>query len=362
MKHIKNEITYLSALLFTCSIFIFLIVFGQETKAAVKEGMTLCLDSIVPSLFPMLILSDFLSQIGSPDIFRKIRKKVYYYISGCNECTLESDLFGAFAGFPVGIRTACKLYELKVCTLETAQKAAICNISPGIAFSVFVVGESWFDNAAIGWSLLVSVNIANMFLRILLCLKDRRKKHETIGAINHQIRTPAADALIGSVRNSITGIAQMCGWILLFFAGTAPLNKLRLSSVIIGMLEVTKGVSAAAKKGKPLIAAFLLGFGGICIFLQLFPQLKALKIPLYQLIISRLFTAAISVCSEKLIIDLFFGCLPAISEKTGSVHTFRHSPAGFLTLAFFCLLFICTSANYDRYHKNNAERISLFRY
>ena len=93
-----------------------LIAFPDDTVTAAKDGLSLCFNIIVPSLFPFFVLSALLVELGFARYLGRFLEKVMrplFNVSG--ECSLAFAL-GFIGGYPTGAKTAIAIYQKGLCT------------------------------------------------------------------------------------------------------------------------------------------------------------------------------------------------------------------------------------------------------
>jgi len=331
-KH-KRDAGFIIAL----SVYILAFVFSSKVKQGVLDAVDICLGSIIPSLFPMLVLSTFLTLTGIPE---KLKRLIFFpvgKITGLSADAAESFIFGATAGYPVGVKTAYYLYRKKRIGLKQAGKAALININPGLAFSVIVTGKIMFGSALTGLTLYISVTAANLLLGFLL-----RDKKTDISAKNKKAapRQDISHNLIDAVSSSVKSMASICAWITVFSAFTAPLTDILKTPYINILLEVTSGTKLCAEKGFLPLCAFTMGFGGACVLFQLLPEIKELGIPIKKYLLCRLFSGIAAFITETLLINAFPVQRAVFSEESGIINLRGASLSGSTALIILCAVFM----------------------
>ena len=117
-----------------------LLCWPKEISAAVQEGLKLCYNVIIPSLFPFFILSSLMISLGLAGylgrLFEPVMRPLFRLPGSCAAVLA----LGFVGGYPIGARSALTLYESGGCTkTECERLLAFCNNS-GPAFILGVVG------------------------------------------------------------------------------------------------------------------------------------------------------------------------------------------------------------------------------
>ena len=122
-----------------------LVIYPNDTMTAAKDGLSLCFNIILPSLFPFFVLSSLLVELGFARYLGKFLEglmRPLFNVSGA--CSLAFAL-GFIGGYPTGAKTAIAIYEKGLCTKTEGERLlSFCNNS-GPAFILGVVGAGVFS-------------------------------------------------------------------------------------------------------------------------------------------------------------------------------------------------------------------------
>ncbi len=302
-----------------------------------RRGIGICLDTIVPSLFPMMILSSFLSFTGLPFFFRRICALPLKIVPGLPESSAEAFILGALGGYPVGVKTTALLLNNKKIIMKEAKKAALINVNPGIAFSVLVIGKQLFGSLLLGFTLYGSVTLANVFLCFALRKNDVRRN----SGLTHETDSKnIPDALIAAVAGAVKSTVGVCAWIVAFSAFYALIPDIPGKTALSLFAEVTAAVQLCAAKRAAPLCAFCMGFGGICLFFQLLPELRQMKIQPWKYFSARLFAGLSAYITESIIIKLFPSCIMAFRYENAVISPYKGSALGGVSLIVLCAVFM----------------------
>jgi len=182
---------------------------------------------------------------------------------------------GLIGGYPTGAQTVAGLYKKKMVTKEEAEHMLLfCNNS-GPAFAVAVIGGRYFQSAVVGITLYLVHVCSACLIGILFRKKSYRKA--SLAAETHDV--PILTALTDSVRMAGQTTIQVCVFITFFSVLMAMLQSILPADlqtgdvfrVLMGALELVKGSSQVTQWSWPFsvcMAAFYLGWGGMCIHCQ----------------------------------------------------------------------------------------------
>lgn len=138
-----------------------LLLFPDVSAAAAREGVALCLQTVLPSLFPFFVLSSLLVQSDVPRLLSRAMAGVMYPLFGVSGAGASALILGLLGGYPVGARTVAELYGRgEIAREEAEQLLAFCNNS-GPGFFLGVCGTAVFGSARAGMYLyLIHVGAA----------------------------------------------------------------------------------------------------------------------------------------------------------------------------------------------------------
>jgi hypothetical protein len=242
---------------------------GQLVAAGVRQGLGVCTDILLPSLFPFMVLSGFAALSG---LGRLMAVPLRPLTRGL--LRLPDELGALFflsmvGGFVTGAQTLASMVRHNRIDAGDAARILPCCVGPGPAFAVLAVGEMMFGSRRIGWLLLAAHTLSTLCVAAVLC---RRAGFSTAG-----IEKPMgfSRALIEAVSGASAGMLKVFAYVILFFAASALLTPQtgagQAFAALSGIFEVTAGCAAAAGLGGPsglLLAAFFLSFSGLSVIFQ----------------------------------------------------------------------------------------------
>ena len=144
-----------------------LIIFPKESIAAAQNGLTLCINVIIPSLFPFFVLSTLIVQLGIARYFGRILEPVMRPLFNVGGACSTAFVLGFIGGYPVGAKTVIALYENGSCTKAEAERLlSFCNNS-GPAFIFGVVGAGVFSSSTVGLLLYLTHSLASICVGLI---------------------------------------------------------------------------------------------------------------------------------------------------------------------------------------------------
>lgn len=326
-----------------------LIRYGGPAKTAVTDALSLCGSVIIPSLFPMLILSRFAAACRLPSVLRNCCAGPLRMLLGLSPDCLTPLLLGLTCGYPMAAKAADAAKKEGLIAEGEARRIMLCFTCPGIPFSVAVAGEV-FRSRALGWTLLASCAAADL-LSAVCCRILRKNASGPPACPPAKPKTPTAEKLVHSVDGAAGSVLSVCAWICAFSAFTGVWQAaagglgepfFSLAAEVTGALR-----TAAGLRDLPLTAACL-AFGGVCVFCQLLPTLKENGAGAARYLAVRLLCAGFAYLNETALLRLLPLTVPT-ETRLGAFYLSANSVAGSAALLFLCAVFMAeTSRERDR--------------
>ena len=269
--------------LFCICLLLFLLVHPEEAFLSAKDGMSLWLNVMIPTLLPFLILTGILLKTGNiPQLLEPLAPfwKHFFGISPAGAYVL---ILGFLCGYPMGAKLAHDLYINHQISQREGEYLLTfsCNASPAFIFSY--LSQNILEGKIPPHSLLLILLSADfvcmLFFRFLVyhgntvsSVKPEYRKKETYQQDSTGV------ILDVSIMSGFETITRLGGYILIFsllFTGFyhywpfCSQNKILLTSPI----ELTTGLhqiaqSAFSWKIKYITSMTLTAFGGFCVMFQ----------------------------------------------------------------------------------------------
>ena len=306
---VKRNFLALIFLVFTAS----LLIFSGSNLPAIKSGLQLWATSVVPSLFPFFVATELLMHTNIINIFGRLLNNYMRPLFNISGEGAFAFIMGIISGYPVGAKIASKFRENNICTKSECERLLSFTNNSGPLFIIGTVGILMYQNTGIGILLFITHLLGCLSVGFIFRFW-KRNKNDSFGedkkvvmkktSYNYASDKKTAsfsnlgEIMAESITNSISTILLIGGFVVLFssiisilkasgilnvlcMAISPILNFLHIdfsfaSGLLTGILEITNGIqiisSIACKKISInlIITAFLLGFGGISVFLQVF--------------------------------------------------------------------------------------------
>ena len=291
-----------------CALGMCLLILDAKTALdGASNGIRLCVQSLIPSLFPFFVLSAMLvSSLSGGWLLRRLSR-----LCGMPAGSEGILLVGLLGGYPMGAQCVAQQIRSGVVTKEDGQRMlGFCN-NAGPAF-LFGVVAGLFSRKATVFALWIIQILAALAAGILLPGKSTASSSPV---------PPSPLSLSEALRKSVASMAVVCGWVILFRVILAFLDRwilwlfpeaLRVS--IIGLLELTNGCYALraipSEALRFLLANLFVCFGGLCVSMQTAAVTSSENLSLKQYFLGKAVSCMVSLLLSCAWIFLWQGIQP----------------------------------------------------
>ena len=124
-----------------------LLLLPEVSAQAVRDAMLLCVQTLIPSLFPFFVLSSLLIACGASELLSALLSPLMRPLFGLSGAGAAALALGLCGGYPVGARTAAELVENGALSQEEGERLlAFCN-NAGPGFLLGVCGAGVFSSS-----------------------------------------------------------------------------------------------------------------------------------------------------------------------------------------------------------------------
>ncbi len=239
-------------------------------RAAAAEALSLCARSVIPALFPFLVVSSLLLSLGLGELLSPLLAGLMeplFRVDGVGSSAL---LLGLVGGYPIGAKTAADLYRGgRLSRPEAERLLAFCNNSNPV-FLISVLGVGVFGSVRAGvWLWLI--HLLSALLTGLLFRNHGGPARRQAGgkAVFQAVSLPAA--FVAAVRESLSGMLSVCAFVTFFYVLARPLASLGgwLGPVLVGLTELFS-LTPLLRPDRFgfILASAMAGWGGLSVLCQ----------------------------------------------------------------------------------------------
>ena len=266
----KKRAIRLIHFLFTISLFLFallLFLYSSEIKKTIQSTLIIAYKSLIPTLFPFMILSGVSMHVlcqgdekkqGDP----RNTKRLSHYLLLASAMVF---------GFPIGAKIVSDLYNENKITIEETNRYLPLLNQTSLPFVTLVVGHDFLSSSALGLMLYTCMLLS----AFIVFLYKREKRKDTI--LPKKPSVTRDFSLVSCIRSATQNMLYIVGFLVAFSIPTALAKACfgGVFSVLISMvLELSSGCcaiveyfSSASLFRIPLLC-FCISFGGFCVGAQ----------------------------------------------------------------------------------------------
>ena len=263
-----------------------LLCYSKAVSASMTQALKLCVQVLLPSLFPFFVLSSMVISTGVIQRLSTRLEKPFQWLFGLPGSFGAALLLGAAGGYPVGAKTIATLYQQGQCSKRDAEKALrFCN-NAGPAFLISAVGASLLQDPHAGLNLYAVHVLSALIIGFIYRKNTDHVKYNGITA-DHMRNTATISLFLRAVTDAFSSFLNVSAFVLIFSVISTMLQQLPLIDslhylpgggilwygLLAGFLELTSGVACLTQGGLPpsiLLPAlsFVCGWGGCSVQFQ----------------------------------------------------------------------------------------------
>lgn len=312
-KSLKKNNSVFSELFFSILIFaVMLLILSNPSRYSkgTISGINLFITAVMPGLFPFMLLTKLLTEIGFVFKFTKKCDKFSNKLFGTPGVSLYALLMSILSGYPIGAKIISDLYEKNLISQTDAKKMSVFCTTSGPIFVIGAVGIGMFGEYKIGLILYISHIISSILMGIGYNLLTKKKQEIKTPQNFLQIEIIKKDNIFATcISQTINSIFVVGAYITIFYLITEMCESLDLisglsnalyhvfkpfnislaqcQSFAYGIIEVTRGCKSFALNPSSLSIALtsgIISFSGISIIMQSMAFLKNTKIKMHTFI------------------------------------------------------------------------------
>ncbi len=279
-------------------------------KEGASKGLLLCGRVIIPTLFPFTVCILYVVKSGFLDplsVLTPIIRKLF---------SLNGECFGLFvlslvAGYPVGAKILSEAVKTGRISEKTASNMLPFCINAGPGFIMGAVGQGIFNSKRLGIMLFAAHIFSSFFLCFLgglFCDFEPSPPKKIANALN------PIDSFVLCVAEASASVMGICGYVILFSALNPYVEFLgeRFSflKILPFILEATNGIT---ETHNIYLVSFILGFSGICVWLQVISNSKNFKINYFIFTVFRILHGLLSIGFCFAMLKIFKISIPTFS-------------------------------------------------
>ncbi len=308
-----------------------LLKFPAHSADGVKKGIEICLNSLIPSLYPFMIITNIYALSGLADFNVLFIDRISRFLFRLPGKCASVIFFSFIGGLPIGTTMSVRLYERGIISREQCARMICFCVNPGPAFVISAVGTTMLGSKKIGLLIYVSLILSSFIIGII----TRYFSSEDENYVESKIRGGAVADKGLSVEKAVAASSKamfaICGWVVAFSCVNELIENMNIAegirSFFLCVSEITNGSLAASKNYPVPIVAAVVGFSGFCGHFQLMSSIQRAGLKYKYFLVSRIVNSGISAVICGFLLKLFpvaketfaVGVKPERGDTSGSV-------------------------------------------
>ncbi len=323
---VSSFIVFLSAFI--------LLKFPEFSFAGVQNGIEICANNLIPSLYPFMILSNMFVSLTTdkkrntnPSFFEKMFTYIFKLPSNCAFVIF----FSFIGGLPVGAIMSEHLYDRGIISKDQWGRMLCFCINPGPAFVISSVGLNMLGSKKTGVILYLSLIVSSIILGVFTRFFASENEIYKYNSYAEKTVSKKGSVIENAVVKSSKSLLIICAWVVAFSCAVELVVNLNLpyelKNFILCTAEMTKGCMNASEHYPVPVIAAVIGFSGFCGHFQLMWAIDKSETKYKYFIVGRIINSGLSAAICGLLLKVFpiaretfsVGTVPENKEMSGSV-------------------------------------------
>lgn len=283
---------------------------------AVNKGLILCLESIVPAVFPFVLISSLISIGGLGKSIGRMFHPFLRPIFKCTESAASAIALGFLCGYPIGASVAAEAYDKGEISGDELENILCFINNPSPSFVIGYVGSSLLGQRRMGIIIYLSVITSALLVGVALRV-FRKKTYPSVSSSRSESSYPVSQLssiITEAIVRSGGAMINICACIVTFFSLSSTICALLpdlpeiFKTFICGALEISSGVKAASELEKsavsPIVCSAICAFSGISVHMQIFSACRGRNVRFIKFVISKAIQSVIAPILTYLIMHL----------------------------------------------------------
>ncbi len=243
-------------------------------QSSTRLALSVCLNSLIPSLFPFFILSDLLSQTQEGKALLGLLSRPIAFLLNISPSGAGAYLSGLLLGFPLGVKQLSEGYRAGLIEKSEAERLLLISNNTGPAFVIGCLG-GLLGSLKLGVLLYLIQLFVSLFLGILLRCLPKEKRPQDIGAPLLSPPKPLAFSLVESIPRAALQMLSVCGYVLFFSALSSLLFPIFvhpfIKALFLSVFEIGTAsayITGALATFRIPFCAFAVCFSSISVYFQ----------------------------------------------------------------------------------------------
>lgn len=283
-------------------------IFPASFSAGAKEGLTLWFGTVLPNLFPFILITNILTYLNGLEYLSKLFALPFKKLFGVRASCCYSIFIGFFCGYPMGAKAIADSLDQHLITRSEAEYLlAFCNNVSPIYIINYIILASFKDNGLLK-PLLVILLAAPVIYSFIYRLGRRfyfsKPDTEPIHIMSAGNKAQSPSMMDSCIMSTFELMWKIGGYIIFFsilgqLISQLPIRIPVLKLFLIGTMEMTIGIAHICNSALPLttqivLVCILSTFGGLSTTGQTYSIINAQGLSVKKYSLHKIGTAVIA--------------------------------------------------------------------
>ena len=306
---------YINSLIIIITLFFLIELFINKSLVfnTISFSLDIWVNNLIPSLFPMFILSDILITYNFVKYIPKWFINMFSYLFNIKKDCVLIFFLSMLSGFPSNAKNIRKLYDMNIITSKEASHMLMFTHFSNPLFILGTLAIFFLNNKKLGIIILLSHYLSNFIIGFMF-----RKLNTISNSTNNEQEKNLhfGPVFVNAIKSSIDTLLLILGTLTCFLImASLIINRFDLNSyntlLIKSILEITMGLKELSSFNfsdltKVILSSCILSFGGLSVHMQVISQLIGTDISYKYFFIGRVFQVVISLFLSYIIYFLYF--------------------------------------------------------
>ncbi len=305
----KNNLLFFLVNIILFYLFIFIFLYSSNVKENILYAFDVWTNTLIPSIFPFIIISNLLINYGFIDILSLFLGRFVEFIFNLPKEATYAVIISFFTGFPTGSKYVRDLLDKGMISKEDANHLIMFTNYSNPLFVVSGIGEGMLKSKTLGIIILIMHIISGLLVGFIFKKKRKVVNYKS----NKRYQESFIKVLTESINNGFRILINMLGIIIFFLIVISIIDKLLpnniITAILKGIIEITIGINNIARMNinitlKASLIGFIISFSGISVHFQTKSIIENSQIKYKNYLIARIFHAILCFSLTYLSISL----------------------------------------------------------
>lgn len=295
-------------------LFFIILIYPESAFSGACSGLLLWFNTVLPTLFPFLLLSNLLLNTSAIDLLVRIISPLLCKLFCVSPYGSFAILCGFLCGYPIGAKlTSDLLLSNKISKSEAGYLLSFCNNTSPMFIISYVVHQK-LNSPELSLPTLMVLSLSPIICSFIFRRFYHQKNIYASKICTQKSATNINNLFDHCIMNSFETITKVGGYIIIFSVFIKILSDFpfqnTITNLFLSCFEITTGISLLSSLQLPfkIIYIYILtltSFGGWCSIAQTYSIVKESTLSISVYIIEKLVTALVTSLLSIIVIQYY---------------------------------------------------------